>query len=96
MFELSDWSEIPIASIAASIGTPFYIFDASRIRTQVESVRKALPFAELYYAIKANPNLKILSLLRKNNWIDGLDISTLGNIFPRDPPIHPPELAACL
>lgn len=57
-----------IADICRQFGTPLYIYDAERIITQVESLKKAFEGTDLKikYASKALTNISIIKLLRKN------------------------------
>jgi diaminopimelate decarboxylase len=58
--------DIPLAAIAAAVGTPTYIYSASAIRSQYHRLEAAFsPLrARLRYALKASPNLHICKLLR--------------------------------
>lgn len=55
-------------SLAKKFGTPLYVYSENRIRTNVRRVKNALqkfvPHSELAYAVKANNNLSVLSILR--------------------------------
>lgn len=53
---------IPVAVLASQYGTPSYIYDAARIRSQIEALRQ---FDTIRYAQKANSNLAILDLMRR-------------------------------
>jgi len=44
--------------------TPCLILDLDVVRTKYEELRKNIPFAKIYYAVKANPNDEVVSLLR--------------------------------
>ncbi|MFH1545794.1 MAG: diaminopimelate decarboxylase [Patescibacteria group bacterium] len=60
--------------LAQKFGTPVYVYSESRIRENARRVKSALAFtpeisqgltrSELFYAVKANNNLSILSILR--------------------------------
>lgn len=57
---------VPLADIAASVGTPCYIYSAPLIReryARLERALAAMPF-RLHYALKANSTLAIVRLLR--------------------------------
>ncbi len=43
--------------------TPCLVVDSEIVRKNYNSLKAALPFATIFYAIKANPEMKILSLL---------------------------------
>lgn len=53
-----------IKSFAADKETPCLILDLDVIRKNFEDLRKNLPFAKIYYAVKANPDDAVVSLLR--------------------------------
>lgn len=60
-------------------GTPQYLYDFPAIQNRITEVKSLLPSSvRLYYAVKANPNLKLLGYLKP--LIDGLDISSGGEI----------------
>ena len=57
---------LPLAAIAAAVGTPVYVYDGSAIRAAYRELDRALgphPHA-IHYALKANSGLAILRLLR--------------------------------
>jgi diaminopimelate decarboxylase len=54
---------VPIADIARDFGTPTYVYDAERIVRQVQALA---PFDVVRYAQKANSNLAVLDLCRRN------------------------------
>ena len=64
-------------SLARKFGTPIYIYSESRIRKNVRRIKSALakfiPHSELFYAVKPNNNLSILSILRSENL--GVDVA---------------------
>lgn len=65
--------------LARRHATPFYLFDADAVAGRIGAVREALGgLAEVYYAVKANPNLGLLRALR--GVADGLDISSGGEL----------------
>ena len=53
-----------IKAFAADKETPCLIIDLDVIRKNYEDLRKNLPFAKIYYAVKANPDDAVISLLR--------------------------------
>ena len=57
--------ELPVAHIAAAVGTPFYLYSAAGFATQYQRFADAfLPEQPLIcYAVKANSNLAVLRLL---------------------------------
>jgi diaminopimelate decarboxylase len=54
--------DVPIADIAAAVGTPFYLYSAASFRGRYRALAEALaPFDPLIcYAVKANSNLAVL------------------------------------
>jgi len=76
------WADLPLdqwESLASQYGTPFYLYDADAVRRKVRDVRDALQGqAQVYYAVKANPNLALLRALVTH--ADGVDISSGGEL----------------
>lgn len=65
--------------LARQHDTPFYFFDAARVRLRIGTVRDALQgHAQIYFAVKANPNLGLLRAVR--DAADGVDISSAGEL----------------
>lgn len=58
--------------------TPYLVMDLRSVRERYGALREALPAADVYYAVKANPDTEVLQLL------DGLgsffDVASLGEI----------------
>ncbi|MDT8912953.1 type III PLP-dependent enzyme [Amycolatopsis sp. PS_44_ISF1] len=55
---------VPIAEIAATHGTPLYVYDADVLTETYRGLREALhPALELYYSLKANPNVSVCAEL---------------------------------
>lgn len=52
-----------ISDLAAKFGTPAYIYDAQTIRDRIEQLRQ---FDVIRFAQKANSNIAVLDLMRKN------------------------------
>jgi hypothetical protein len=51
-----------VSSIADHYGTPAYIYDRLAIKRRHQKLRSALPRdLNIYYSVKANPNLEILN-----------------------------------
>src|SRR5271165_7108286 len=71
------WHKTSLAelhSLADQYGTPYFLYDVDEIAQRIELVRVSLAgLVEVFYAVKANPNLELLRMLR--NVADGLDIS---------------------
>jgi diaminopimelate decarboxylase len=69
-FQLKDGAlhceEVPLAAIAAEVGTPVYVYSMATIRRHVEALRSALSGLDdplICYAVKANPNAAVLATL---------------------------------
>jgi diaminopimelate decarboxylase len=68
-----------LADVGAAYGTPCFVYFSSIMRRQLEALRAA--FGDrllLSFAVKANPNIEILSWLRTR--VDLLDISSEGEL----------------
>ncbi len=52
-----------IKKFAADKATPCLILDTGIVRAKYEELRKNIPFAKIFYAVKANPHDEIISLL---------------------------------
>lgn len=61
------WGGISLEKIVKKYGTPSYIYDGNLIRQRAEELRQVIPWPRLqiFYAMKANNNPHILSLLRE-------------------------------
>jgi diaminopimelate decarboxylase len=80
--QTNGWHQTSLAefhALADRYGTPYFLYDADEIIRRINSVRDSLDrLVEVYYAVKANPNLELLRILRTS--ADGLDISSLGEL----------------
>ena len=66
-------------ALAATWGTPYYLYDLDAAIAQARALREALPPSVwLYYAVKANPNRRVVEAL--GAVVDGLDISSAGEL----------------
>lgn len=66
-------------ALAERCGTPFYLYDMNDIYRRVAHVRATFDgLAQVYFAVKANPNLELLRSIRM--WVDGLDVSSGGEV----------------
>lgn len=61
-----------ITALAAKVGTPFWLYDGNRIERQIERLRG---FDTIRYAQKANSNLELLRIMRRN----GVKIDAVSN-----------------
>jgi len=69
-----------LSEVASALGsTPFYVYDSSVIRSQVATLKQALPQQiHLHYAMKANPMPEVVQLLESIT--DGLDVASHGEL----------------
>ncbi len=66
---------IPLAALARSVGTPFYIYDASEIRSRIADLKAAVaaPGLQARYAMKACSAHRVLATVREGGlWIDAV------------------------
>lgn len=65
--------------LAEHYGTPYFLYDADEIVRRIELVRSSFEgTVDVFYAVKANPNLALLQAVREV--ADGLDISSVGEL----------------
>jgi diaminopimelate decarboxylase len=56
---------LPVSALAREFGTPLFVYDGAVIREQYEGLRRRLhPRMEIFFSLKANPNISICALLR--------------------------------
>jgi diaminopimelate decarboxylase len=67
---------VPIQTLAEQFATPCYVYDAAVIRRQIERLRQ---FDVIRYAQKANSNIAILDLMRREGVL--VDAVSAGEIF---------------
>ncbi|HUP66376.1 MAG TPA: diaminopimelate decarboxylase [Thermoanaerobaculia bacterium] len=72
---------VSLPRLAEQFGTPFYVYDASVIRRQIERIRQAFAGFPLqpYYAAKANSNLALLRMIAEAGF--GCDAVSPGEVF---------------
>jgi len=82
-FNLKDGSlhcdEVPLDLIADEVGTPVYVYSAATLRRHARVLREALAGLHdplIAYAVKANPNPAVLSVLAREGL--GADIVSIG------------------
>jgi len=54
-----------IKNFARNIETPFLVVDLSVVKRKYENLKAKLPYASVYYAVKANPMEEVLLLLKQ-------------------------------
>lgn len=73
--------DVPLEAIAASVGTPVYVYSAATMRRHAEVMRAAVAGCGMgeplvAYAVKANPNAAVLRVLRAAGL--GADVVSIG------------------
>ncbi|AMW04991.1 diaminopimelate decarboxylase [Gemmatimonas phototrophica] len=73
--------EVPLPTIASAVGTPTYVYCANTIRHRFHQLDQAFHGVphHIHFAVKANSNLSILSLLRSLG--AGVDIVSGGELY---------------
>ena len=73
--------DVDLNEIANNFGTPAYVYSAGTIRTNFQRLDSALSPLDhmICYAVKANSNLAVLSLLARMG--SGFDIVSGGELF---------------
>ncbi|MFL5423926.1 MAG: diaminopimelate decarboxylase [Myxococcales bacterium] len=73
--------DVPLARIAREVDTPAYVYSSATLRRHARVFRQALRGLDFLacYAVKAAPNLALLSLLREEGF--GFDIVSGGELF---------------
>lgn len=67
---------IPAGELAARFGTPSYVYDGAALRAAYQGLRERLhPAVDLFYSLKANPNVSVAALLRSLG--AGMEVSSL-------------------
>lgn len=55
--------DLPVTGLAATYGTPLYVYDAGVMRRRLRMLREALPArVAVYYSVKANPNPAVVQV----------------------------------
>lgn len=54
-----------IKAFAETRETPFVVLDTDIVKTRYEELKESFPYASFYYAIKANPEIEVLSALKE-------------------------------
>jgi len=64
MSESTSVGGVPVSELVERFGTPLYVYDAATITGQYQGLRDRLhPAVEMFYSLKANPNISICALL---------------------------------
>lgn len=75
MIEIPDAVRVAAECLTAH---PAYVYDLRSLEEHVAAVRQALPGTELYYAVKANPDPRLLAVLARH--VDGFEVSSGGEL----------------
>lgn len=67
-----------LLDIAATYGTPCYVYDTAIVERQIHNLRQYFSNAHIYYALKANPYHGILELFQQHNF--GAEVISQGEI----------------
>lgn len=73
--------DVPLPAIADAVGTPVYVYSRATLERHARVFKEALaPLGRIHlaYAIKANPNLAVVSVLAKQGY--GADVVSAGEI----------------
>jgi diaminopimelate decarboxylase len=73
--------EVPLARIAAEVGTPVYVYSRATLERHARVFREALSGVgptHFAYAVKANPNLAVLRVMRREGF--GADVVSGGEL----------------
>jgi diaminopimelate decarboxylase len=67
--------------LAQEFGTPLYVYEEEKIHSKVRALREAITYPDLrlLYACKANSNLEVMRILRKEGC--GIDAVSPGEVF---------------
>lgn len=76
-FEISG---VPLEKIVKETGTPVYVYDKNTVARQWNNLRQNMPQrVEIFYAMKANPSLGMVDLLR--SFGAGIEIASFGELY---------------
>ena len=73
--------DLPVSAIADAVGTPVYIYSRATLERHARTFAQALsilPRVHIAFAIKANPNLAVLRLMRREGF--GADVVSGGEL----------------
>ena len=73
--------DVPLSAIAATVGTPVYVYSRATLTRHARVFREALsalPRVHIAFAVKSNPNLAVLKLLAKEGY--GADVVSGGEL----------------
>src|SRR5664279_6266213 len=70
---------VDVVDLTQEYGTPLYVIDEGRIRSNYRRFAAAFPDADIYYAAKANGNLAVLRVLAQEG--AGADVFSDGELY---------------
>lgn len=73
--------DVPLSAIAAAVGTPVYVYSRATLTRHARVFREALsalPHIHLAFAVKSNPNLAVLRVLKGEGY--GADVVSEGEM----------------
>jgi len=73
--------DVPLSLIAREVGTPVYVYSRATLQRHARVFREALaglPRIHLAFAVKSNPNLAVLNLLKQEDY--GADVVSEGEM----------------
>lgn len=103
-----DVQGIPVAELAETFGTPFYLYDGDALKDRMRALSEAFdPRLEIFFSLKSNPNVAICALLHAHGAraevcsLTELLTARRAGVAPEDiiflgPGKSREELAACL
>ncbi|MGB4165000.1 MAG: diaminopimelate decarboxylase [Bacillota bacterium] len=72
-------SGLKVSQLEKRFGTPLYVYDLSVVEKKYRMVKEALEGFDIFYSIKANPNLHIMKLLSSLG--AGMEVASTGELF---------------
>ena len=72
------FEHVPLAAIAATHGTPSWVYGAGTLRARTQRLSAAMPGIALHYAVKANDHLAVLTVLAREG--AGADVVSGGEL----------------
>ena len=64
-----------VKKYSSHLQTPFLVLDLDIVKKNYNALERQLPFAKIYYAVKANPHKEVLSVLNKQG--SNFDVATI-------------------
>jgi diaminopimelate decarboxylase len=68
----------PVSALASQYGTPLFVYDRDALDRTLDGLATALPHFEIFYSVKANPNLSIVRHFVERGC--GLEIASAGEL----------------